>query len=90
MGFHIHFRLSNISVKSTQILLFSSSASFIHFLLAVIHYAYQVSVFSIFTIIVYWSLKNNLCTFHMKTLLSSPFGLGMSKYVARRFISRHL
>ena len=32
----------------------------------------QVSVFFIFIITVYQSLKSNLCSFHMKTLLPSP------------------
>ena len=36
------------------------------------HVTKQVSVFSIFIITVYQSLKSNLCSFHMKTLLPSP------------------
>ena len=32
----------------------------------------QVSLFSFFIITVYQSLKSNLCSFHMKTLLPSP------------------
>ena len=32
----------------------------------------QVSVFSIFIITVYESLKSNLCSFHMKTFLPPP------------------
>ena len=32
----------------------------------------QVSLFSFYIITVYQSLKSNLCSFHMKTLLPSP------------------
>ena len=52
----------------------------------------QVSVFSIFIITVYQSLKSNLCLFHMKTFLPPPiclslsyqYGPSMSNNVARK------
>ena len=70
-------RLSGLSVRSTQTL-FSLRGSFIYLLSAAgtmlqLHVTMlqkQVSVFSIFVIIVYQSLKSSLCSFHMKTRLS--------------------
>ena len=51
-----NFRLSNISVRSTQILLFSLCGSFIHLLSAIVTMVrLQVSVFSIFIIIAHYS-----------------------------------
>ena len=71
-----HFRLSDLSVKSTQTL-FSFIYLFIvscmlHVTVTCIMLQKQVPVFSIFIITVYQSLKSNLCSFHMRTFLPSP------------------
>ena len=74
-----HFKLSDLSVRGTQTL-FSLRSSFIHLLSATCYVLQlhvtmlqkQVSMFSIFIITVYQSLKSNLCSFHMQTFLPSP------------------
>ena len=72
-----HFRLSDLSFRSTQTL-FSLRSSFTYlFIVSCIFHVTvtctilqkQVSVFSIFIITVNQSLKSNLCSFHMKTFL---------------------
>ena len=75
------FQHIRLSVRSTKAL-FSLCSSFIHLLSAACYMLQllstctmlqkQVSVFSIFIITVYQSLKSNLCSFHMKTSLPSP------------------
>ena len=71
-----HFRLSDLSVRSTQTL-FSLRSSFIYLLPAAcymlqLHVSCYRNKFQCFIITVYQSLKSNLCSFHMKTLLPSP------------------
>ena len=73
-----HFRLSDLSVSLSTLFLLRSS--FIYLLSAACYilqlhvpcYRNKFKCFSIFIITVYQSLKSNLCSFHMKTLLPSP------------------
>ena len=73
-----HFRLSDLSVWSTQIILVVQliylfiASCMLHVTVTCIMLQKQVSVFSIFIITVYQSLKSNLCSFQMKTFLPSP------------------
>ena len=73
-----HFRLSDLSVRSTQTL-FSLRSSFIY-LLSAACYILQLHVlcyrnkFHCFLLLIFYfsTLKSNLCSFHMKTFLPSP------------------
>ena len=72
-----HFRLSHLSVRSTQTL-FSLRSSFIY-LLSAACYMLQIHVpcyrnkfqCFLFLLLLFTSLKSNLCSFHMKTFLPS-------------------
>ena len=72
-----HFRLSDLSARSAKTLVAQLIYLFIvscmlHVTVTCTMLQKQVSAFSIFIITVYQSLKSNLCSFHMKTLLPSP------------------
>ena len=73
-----HFRLSDLSVRNTQTLgpILVAQLIYLFIVSCMIHVRVtcailqkQISVFSIFIITVYESLKSNLCSFHMKTFL---------------------
>ena len=73
-----HFRLSDLSVRNTQTLgpILVAKLIYLFIVSCMLHVTVtctilqkQVSVFSIFIITVYESLKSNLCSFHMKTFL---------------------
>ena len=72
-----HFRLSDLSARSTQTLvaqliyLFTVSCM-LHVTVTCTMLQKQVSVFSAFIITVFQSEKSNLCSFHMKIFLPSP------------------
>ena len=73
-----HFRLSDLSVRSTHTLgpILVAKLIYLFIVSCVLHVTVictisqkQVSVFSIFIVTVYESLKSNLWSFHMKTFL---------------------
>ena len=72
-----HFRLSDFSARSTQTLVAQFIYLFIvscmlHVTVTCTMLQKQVSVFSVFIITVYQSLKSHLCSFHIKNFLPLP------------------
>ena len=78
-----HFRLSDLSVRSTQDSILIAQLIYLFIISCMLHVTVtctmlqkQVSVFSVFIITVYQSLKSNLCSFYTKTFLPLRVCLG--------------